>query len=261
MSVIIFVWIIFISKIVPPLDIIRRPKFLKQKVSESDAFEQSLYFSSGILFYTALVGVALGIANALGVPVDLLLLYYCVFFLTSVIYGIYLLTYPKNPNTFVLFRTHTMIASSVLSALTMSSLFFNLNSIDVFLLINLFLLSTGLAIVLILDRKIPLTVHISSVYFFLIAVICLISGTISIFEPDVSVSVFFILGSLGLLYLFFPTLLTRMHKQKHLPLVLWHFSNCILACSWAIFGYVFWSMFWGSERESFTLLLNLFGLF
>lgn len=64
MGVVIIVWVIFISKIIPPLDIIKRPKFLKQKLSESDAFEQSLYISSGILFYTALVGVALGIANA-----------------------------------------------------------------------------------------------------------------------------------------------------------------------------------------------------
>ena len=42
MSVVIVIWIIFVSKIIPPLDVIRRPKFLKQKVSESDTFEQSL---------------------------------------------------------------------------------------------------------------------------------------------------------------------------------------------------------------------------
>ena len=141
MSVVIAIWILFVSKIIPPLDVIRRPKFLKQKVSESDLFEQSLYLSSGILFYTALIGVSLGIANAVGVPVDLMLLYYCVFFLTSVIYGIYLLTYPKNPNTFVLFRTHIMIASVVLSFLTIGSLFFGINSMEGLLMINLALLS------------------------------------------------------------------------------------------------------------------------
>jgi hypothetical protein len=65
MSVVILVWVIFVSKIIPPIDIIRRPQFLKQKLSESVLFEQSLYVSSGILFYTALVGVALGVANAL----------------------------------------------------------------------------------------------------------------------------------------------------------------------------------------------------
>lgn len=261
MSVVIFIWIIFVSKIIPPLDIIRRPKFLKQKVSESDAFEQSLYFSSGILFYTALVWVALGIANALGVPVDLQLLYYCVFFLTSVIYGIYLLTYPKNPNTFVLFRTHTMIASAILSVLTISALLLNLNSIDVLLLINLFLLSVGLAVVLVLDRNIPTTVHIATVYFFLFSSICLVAGAVSFLDPDISLTVFFILVTIILLYLFFPSLLQKMQRQKHLSIVSWHFSNCILACSWAIFMYVFWFIFWWSGREDGVLLLNLFFLF
>ncbi len=244
MSVVIVIWIIFVSKIIPPLDIIRRPKFLKQKVSESDAFEQSLYISSGILFYTALVGVALGIANAFGLPVDLMLLYYCVFFLTSVIYGIYLLTYPKNPNSFVLFRTHTMIASAVISVLTMTSLFFGLNSIDVLMMTNLFLLVSGLAIVIILDRNVPLPVHITTVYFFLLSVMCLVAGTISFFDPDISVSILFILVALGALYLFFPTLIERTYKTEHIPLITWHFSNCIMACSWAIFGYIFWSLFW-----------------
>jgi hypothetical protein len=261
MSVVIVIWIIFVSKIIPPLDVIRRPKFLKQKVSESDTFEQSLYLSSGILFYTALVGVALGIANVLGLPVDLRLLYYCVFFLTSVIYGIYLLTYPKNPNTFVLFRTHTMIASMVLSILTMSALFFWLNSIDLLMMINLALLSLGLAIVIILDRKIPITIHITTVYFFLLTVMCLVAGVVSLFDPDVSVMLFFIIVALGSLYLFFPPLLSKMYVQKNLPLVSWHFSNCILACSWAIFGYVFWSLFWWYEREILTTLLDLFMLF
>jgi hypothetical protein len=261
MSVVIVIWIIFVSKIIPPLDIIRRPKFLKQKVSESDTFEQSLYLSSGILFYTALVGVALGMANVLGLPVDLTLLYYCVFFLTSVIYGIYLLTYPKNPNTFVLFRTHTMIASMVISVLSMSALFFNLNQIDGLMMINLALLSLGLAIVIILDRKIPITVHITTVYFFLLASMCLTAGIVSLFQVDFSIMVFFILITLGSLYLFFPSLLARMYKQAHFTLVSWHFSNCILACSWAIFGYIFWSLFWWYEREILTTLLDLFMLF
>ncbi len=261
MSVVIVIWIIFVSKIIPPLDVIRRPKFLKQKVSESDTFEQSLYLSSGILFYTALVGVALGIANVLGLPVDLRLLYYCVFFLTSVIYGIYLLTYPKNPNTFVLFRTHTMIASMVLSLLTMSALFFNLNTIDFLMMINLSLLTTGLAIVIILDRKIPIAVHITTVYFFILSMMCLVAGVVSIFTLDISIILFFILICIALLYLFFPPLLAKMFKQAHFPLISWHFSNCVLACSWAIFGYVFWSLFWGIEYQVLTILLDLFMIF
>ena len=244
MSVIIVIWILFVSKIIPPLDVIRRPKFLKQKVSQSDAFEQSLYFSSGILFYTALVGVALGIAEIFGFPINLSLLYYCVFFLTSVIYGIYLLTYPKNPNAFVLFRTHTLIASMILCVLTMTALFFGVNSIDLFMMINLFLLASGLVVVIILDRRIPTAVHITTTYFFLVTILCFVAGVISIFDPDISVVLFFVLVALAFLYLFFPRILTRMYKKENLDIISWHFSNCILACTWAIFGYIFWSLFW-----------------
>jgi hypothetical protein len=261
MSVVVLVWVIFVSKIIPPIDIIRRPQFLKQKLSESVLFEQSLYVSSGILFYTALVGVALGVANALWLPVDLMLLYYCIFFLTSVIYGIYLLTYPKNPNTFVLFRTHTLIASAVVSVLTMTALFFDTNTVDILMMINLFLLTAGLAVVIILDRNIPISVHLTTVYFFLIATIFLTAGTLSFFDPDVSVTICCVLVVISLLYLFFPTLLERMYKTNHMPLVNWHFSNCILACSWAIFCYIFWSLFWGPEREILTVILSLFFTF
>lgn len=103
---------------------IKRPAFLKIKTPENITLEQSIYVSSGILFYTALVGVFLGIAEALGVPADLHLFYYCAFFLTSVIYGLYLLFYPRNPNVFILFRTHTLIAGIVLGLLVMGSTLF-----------------------------------------------------------------------------------------------------------------------------------------
>ena len=59
MSLVIVIFIIFLSKIIAPLDIIKRPAFLKIKTPESTTLEQSIYISSGILFYTALVGVAL----------------------------------------------------------------------------------------------------------------------------------------------------------------------------------------------------------
>lgn len=137
-----------------------------------------------------------------------------------------------------------MIASAILSVLTISALLLNLNSIDVLLLINLFLLSVGLAVVLVLDRNIPTTVHIATVYFFLFSSICLVAGAVSFLDPDISLTVFFILVTIILLYLFFPSLLQKMQRQKHLSIVSWHFSNCILACSWAIFMYVFWFIFW-----------------
>ena len=112
------------------------------------------------------------------------------------------------------------------------------------MMINLALLSLGLAIVIILDRKIPLTVHITTVYFFLLTVMCLVAGNVSMFDPGASTILFFILTSIAVLYLFSPPLLAKMYRQLHFPIISWHFSNCILACSWAIFGYIFWSLFW-----------------
>lgn len=124
------------------------------------------------------------------------------------------------------------------------STFFGWNSIDGLMMINMLLVTTGLAIVIIFDRNIPLPVHIATIYFFLVSMICLTGGVVSLFNDDISVTLFFILLDLGALYLFFPRLLARTFKTAHLPVISWHFSNCILACSWAIFGYIFWSLFW-----------------
>jgi len=261
MSVIILIWILFISKIIPPFDVIRRPKFLKQKVSENVVFEQSLYFSSWILFYTALVGVALGVANMFGLPVNLELLYYCIFFLTSVICGVYLLTYPKNPNTFVLFRTHTLIASSIMSILLITSVFFGLHPMNIFILINLLLLTVCLVVVIVLDRKISLSVHTLSVYIFLLSALSSTAGAVYFFDVSLAVSLFFVLIVLWSLYIFFPTLLDRTFKTKHIALISWHFSNCILAFSWAIFGYIFWALFWWPQREILFILCDLLVVF
>jgi|GEM_PF-1046223 len=244
MGVIILIWVLFISKIIPPLDVIRRPKFLKQKVSENIVFEQSLYLSSGMLFYTALIGVALGIANVFGLPVNLELLYYCIFFLTSVICGIYLLTYPKNPNAFVLFRTHTMIASSIMSILLITAVFFGLHPMNIFILINLVLLTVCLVVVIVLDRKISLPIHTIAIYVFLLSALSTTVGAVYFFDVSLAVSLFFVLILLSSLYIFFPILLEKTFKTKHIPLISWHFANCILAFSWAIFGYIFWSLFW-----------------
>ncbi len=55
MSIIIGFYVIFLSKIIPPFDVIKRPAFLKIKTPQNLTLEQSIYVSSGILFYTALV--------------------------------------------------------------------------------------------------------------------------------------------------------------------------------------------------------------
>jgi hypothetical protein len=46
MGVVILIFGLFLSKIIPPLNIIRRPKFLLKETPEDKSFEQSLYLSS-----------------------------------------------------------------------------------------------------------------------------------------------------------------------------------------------------------------------
>lgn len=92
------------------------------------------------------------------------LFHYSVFFLTSVIYGIYLLFYPKNPSVFLLFRTHTILAGFALSAIVLANLFFNQLSIEIITIINLLIMTIGTGVVIILDRSISRATHIGTAY-------------------------------------------------------------------------------------------------
>lgn len=244
MSIILVIFVIFLSKIIAPLDIFKRPAFLKIKTPESTTLEQSIYISSGILFYTALVGISLGLSDVLGIPANLHLFQYCAFFLSSVIYGIYILSYPKNPNVFVLFRTHTILAGSILGSLVLISFLFGIFSIEILLIINLLLSILGLAIVVMFDRNVPLNTHILTVYIFIFACISLVVGVLSFFPAGFTFTVFILILALTALYIFFPSFIRKAHRKNHIPELMWHFSNCILALSWAIFGYLFWSLFW-----------------
>lgn len=38
--------LIFFIKIIPPIDVLRKPQFLKKEVSEKESLYQSVYFSS-----------------------------------------------------------------------------------------------------------------------------------------------------------------------------------------------------------------------
>lgn len=254
---IIVIFLIFLSKIIAPLDIIKRPAFLKMKTSEDKTLEQSIYVSSWILFYTALVGVSLWISNILGVPVDLHLFHYCVFFLTGVIYGIYLLFYPKNPNVFILFRTHTLLVGCVLGVLVLFSILFGFYVLEPLILVNLFLSVLGLSIVLVLDRNAPTNIHIISVYVFIFSGISTVVGVLSFFSAGLALNVFSILLALSGLYVFFPSFIKKAFIRKHVPILLWHFSNCILALSWAIFFYLFWSLFWGFMDDRIIIVFSL----
>lgn len=258
MSIVIGVFVIFLSKIIAPLDVIKRPAFLKIKTPESTTLEQSIYVSSGILFYTALVGVSLGISNTLGVPFDLHLIQYCVFFLTSVIYGIYLLSYPKNPNVFILFRTHTLLVGGILGLLVLCSVLFGFFNIEILLLINLLLSIVGISMVILLDRNSPQSTQMLAVYVLIFASICTVIGILSFFSAGLPVTVFVILFTITILYIFFPSVIEKAYLRKNIPVLLWHFSNCLLGLSWAIFLYLFWSLFWGYMDDQLIVSFSLF---
>lgn len=261
MSLIIVIFVIFLSKIIAPLDVIKRPAFFKIKTPQNTTLEQSIYISSGILFYTALVGIALGLSEVLGIPADLHLFHYCVFFLTSVVYGIYLLSYPKNPNVFILFRNHSMLVWVIVGLLVQGSVLLGLYPLEPLVILNLLLSVLGLSVVVLLDRTAPTNVHVLSVYALIFACISTIVGTLSFFTGSTSSIIFVLTLALTGLYIFFPSVIERAYIRKNIPALMWHFSNCILALSWAIFLYLFWSLFWGYMDDrmviSFSLLMIL----
>jgi hypothetical protein len=90
-------FLIFLIKIIPPIDVLRKPHFLKKNVSPKESLYQSVYFSSGILFYLALVGMSISASNYFDISSNLRLFQYCIFFLSSIIFALYLMLYVKSP--------------------------------------------------------------------------------------------------------------------------------------------------------------------
>lgn len=261
MWAIVLVYTFFLSKIITPLDIFHRPAFFLSKTPDNKTLEQSLYLSSGILFYTALIGISLGISDYFNISVDLQLFHYSVFFLTSVIYGIYLLFYPKNPSAFLLFRTHTILAGLIVSGMVLGTLFFGLFYIGITMIINLILLTCGMAIVIILDRTIPKNTHILTVYFFVFYSCMLVLALLSFARPEVSTSVFFVVATLATLYLIFPFFLSKIVKDGYLKILSWHFSNFVLGISWACFFYFSWALFLSPEYSHLVTYVGFLLLF
>ena len=96
------------------------------------------------------------------------------------------------------------------------------------------------------------------VYVFIFSFICLIIGSLSLLSPGLPVYIFFLLFGLSGLYIFFPGALEKAHLKKHISMLSWHFSNCILGLSWAIFGYLFWSLFWWYMDDRIVVSASLF---
>ena len=129
------------------------------------------------------------------------------------------------------------------------------------MILNLLLSVLGLSVVVLLDRTAPTNVHVLSVYALIFACISTIVGTLSFFTGSTSSIIFVLTLTLTGLYIFFPSVIERAYIRKNIPALMWHFSNCILALSWAIFLYLFWSLFWGYMDDrmviSFSLLMIL----
>ena len=260
-GVLVAIYLVFVSKVFPPFDIIKKPRFLLSQTSESDSMMQSLYFSSAVLFYCALIGISLGISDYLNITADLRLFHYCVFFLTSIIYSIYFLSYPKNPTIFHIFRTHTTLMGIFLSGMVLYDVFIQFSSIPIFLGINLLLLVCGLVMVIILDNTITLTSHTITVYVTLFSLLSYCIVLVSFFDPSLKLYFISTLFFSVVLYVLFPFLIVRGEIPAHIPHLLWHFRNSILGITWWIFCFLFWSLFWGTGLHTGILFISLLFMF
>ena len=112
--------------------------------------------------------------------------------------------------------------------------------------------------VIILDRNAFKGAHILSVYFFIMSVCNIVLGMLSFFGVSFPAYIFGLLGAISGLYIFFPEMIEKAYLRKHIHHLLWHFSNCILALSWAIFFYLFWALFWGYMDDQLIVSCSLF---
>lgn len=124
MSVIGVFFLIFLIKVIPPIDVLKKPQFLNKEISEKESIYQSLYFSSGVLFYLALIGMSLSASNYFDISSNLRLFQYCIFFLSSIIYALFLIFYTRSPGIVSIFRFHCIIVGIFLSVINIALVFF-----------------------------------------------------------------------------------------------------------------------------------------
>lgn len=265
MSGLFLVWVIFALKMFPPFhtQAHESPIILSEKTKKNDNqfFEKTLYFSSGLLFYTALVSIALGVANILWLPVDLQLLYYCVLFLTGIIYWLYILYYPSNPNISTVFQIHTMIASTVLSVALLYEVFFGKGSISMWLLINLVIFLIGYWAIIILSRNISYRLHIKALYFSLTTFAATLLWWFLYFDISMHSAIFIIILCLFLGYVVFPFFIQKMYHTDRSQQIYWHYTNSILATSWIVFLFQIYLLFLNNNQQIIYILLSLLLLF
>lgn len=127
-SIIGLILLVFFIKIIPPIDVFKKPQFFKKEISGKESVYQSLHFSSGVLFYLALVGLSISASHYFDISNNLRLFQYCIFFLSSTIYALYLMFSAKSPGIVLIFRIHCIITGMFLIILSFALVFFGGNS-------------------------------------------------------------------------------------------------------------------------------------
>lgn len=251
---------IFLIKIIPPLDVLKKPDFLKKSVSPKESVYQSVYLSSWILFYLALVGMSLSVSEYFDISSNLRLFQYCIFFLSSVIYALYLMLYTKSPWIRVIFRIHCIIVWVFLMVLTIALIAFQKGILGFMFWNNIFIL-VWLWAVLVLDKDLPYNHYCVSLYTFLgllfstkIAFISMLT----IFQPYYFFySLFFGTIALAGVYIFLPQLLRRSLAQQYIPFGVWHTRNTLLWVSWGIFVVLFYFLFWWKVAVQDLIMMSM----
>lgn len=253
-------FLIFLIKIIPPLDVLKKPQFLKKEVSPKESLYQSIYFSSWILFYLALVGMSISVSEYFDISSNLRLFQYCIFFLSSVIYALYLILYTKSPGIRVIFRVHCIIVGVLLTVLTIM-LVFLWKGILWFMFLNSIFILAGLLGVLVLDKNIPYNHYLVTLYIFLVLLFSSWVGFISMMSifhlHYVFYSLFFGLITLAVVYVFLPQLLRRSLATHYTSLGIWHTRNTLLWVSWGVFLILLFTLFLGKTEVKDLVMMSM----
>lgn len=253
-------FLIFLIKIIPPIDVLKKPHFLKKEVSPKESLYQSVYFSSGVLFYLALVGISISASDYFDISSNLRLFQYCIFFLSSIIYALYLMLYTKSPWMWVIFRIHCIIVGIFLTILSLSLVVLGKNILWFMFLNSVFILF-GLMAVLVLDRDIPYKTYLVALYVFLWLIFSSAAAFISVISffhlHFAFYGLFFGTIIMAALYLFLPQVLRRSLAKIHIPYGVWHTRNSLLTVSWGILCILLYFLFWGKSDVRDLIIMSL----
>jgi hypothetical protein len=219
-----------------------------------------VYFSSWVLFYLALVGISISASDYFDISSNLRLFQYCIFFLSSIIYALYLMLYTKSPWIRVIFRIHCIIVGVFLTILSLSLVVLGKNILWFMFLNSVFILF-GLMAVLVLDRDIPYKTYLVALYTLLWLIFSSAAAFISMIAffhlHFVYYSLFFGTIIMAVLYVFFPQILRRSLAKIHVPYGVWHIRNTLLTASWGVLCILLYFLFWGKSDIRDLIIMSL----